>query len=158
VVSTTTVALAFVLIGFCSLASGRDGIPGSVRVQGITISCYHNEVHRFTAEVKPARSEGSYGVNVRNGIRVRVIAFRRVRCTDGRTFYSATSVVEPGNGSYSVIRLPTCGIEADPPRRPHGPGCPAVGQQAGEDEGASRLTLFRRGDRRASGRIGFVRA
>jgi hypothetical protein len=56
------------------------------------------------------RSEGSYGVNVRNGIRVRVIAFRRVRCTDGRTFYSATSVVEPGNGSYSVIRLPTCGI------------------------------------------------
>jgi hypothetical protein len=136
----TTVALTLISIGLCTLASGRDGVPGSVRVRDIMISCYHKEVHRFTAEVRPARcdiaggkgedrkfasfpirrlrwsewgefrSQGSYGVNVDNGIRVRVITFRRVRCTDGRTFYSAANVVEPGNGSYSVIRLPTCGI------------------------------------------------
>lgn len=144
----TTVALALMSTGLCSLASGRDGVPGSVRVRGIMISCYHKEVRRFTAEVAPARcdiaghegedrrfasfrihrlrwsewgefrSEGSYGVNVRDGIRVRVIAFRRVRCADGRTFYSAANVVEPGNGSYSVVRLPTCGDPRLMPRPP----------------------------------------
>jgi hypothetical protein len=133
-----TLALASVLVGFCACASGRDAVPGSIRVRGIMISCYHEELRRFTAEVNPARcdiaghegeqrkfvsfpiqnlrwsewgefrSEGSYGVDVRNGIRVRLIAFRRVRCTDGRIFYSAVNVVEPGNGSYSVVRLPTC--------------------------------------------------
>jgi hypothetical protein len=108
------------------------------RVPEILISCYHAKTGRLTAEVKPSRcdiagqegeekkavsfpiqnlrwaewgefrSEGSLGVHVRTNVRVRVIAFRRVRCADGRTFYSAANVVEPGNGSYSVVRLPVC--------------------------------------------------
>jgi hypothetical protein len=108
------------------------------RVPGILISCYHAKTRRLTAEIKPSRcdiagqegeqrkavsfpiknlrwaewgefrSQGSLGVNVRTDVRVRVIAFRRVRCADGRTFYSAANVVEPGNGSYSVVRLPVC--------------------------------------------------
>jgi hypothetical protein len=131
--------MALVLSGPCSIASGGTGVPGSQRIAGIKISCYHKQSRRFTAEVKPSncdiaglegeqkhfvtfpihrlswsewgdfRSEGSKGEDVSDGSRVRVIAFRRVRCTDGRTFYSAANVVEPGNGSYSVVRLPTCG-------------------------------------------------
>jgi hypothetical protein len=134
----TTLALASTLVGLCSLASGRGTVSGSVRLRGTLISCYHKELRRFSAVVAPSRcdiagdegeqrtsvgfpirdlrwsewgefrSEGSYGVNTRNGIRVRVIAFRRVRCRDGRVFYSAVNVVEPGNGSYSVVRLPSC--------------------------------------------------
>lgn len=104
------------------------------------IACYHAGSHGYTAEKKPSacdlagregeekkfvsfpiqkmrwaewgefRSQASYGVNTNSGIRVRVIAFRRVRCRDGRVFYSAVNVVEPGNGSYFVVRLPTCGV------------------------------------------------
>jgi hypothetical protein len=133
-----TVGFAFIVAGPCSLARGRDDVAGNVRVPGIRIACYHREARRFTAEIRPSRceiaghegkqrrfvgfpirglkwsewgefrTEGSRGLNVSKRIAVRVIAFRRVRCADGRTFYSAANVVEPGNGSYFVVRLPTC--------------------------------------------------
>jgi hypothetical protein len=136
----TVLAVALALAGFCSLATARTGVPGLVRVGNTAIACYHPGGDRFTAEIRPARcdlaghegkerkavsfpisklrwsewgefrSEGSYGVTTDDGVRVRVIAFRRVRCPDGRTFYSAANVVEPGNGSYSVVRLPTCAV------------------------------------------------
>jgi hypothetical protein len=135
-----TVAVALALAGFCSPASGRTGVPGLVRAGNAMIACYHPVSHRYTAERKPSgcdlagregeankfvsypiqkmrwaewgefRSQASDGVNSSNGIRIRVIAFRRVRCSDGRVFYSAVNVVEPGNGSYFVVRLPTCDV------------------------------------------------
>jgi hypothetical protein len=138
-----TVAVALALAGFCSPASGRTGVPELVRVGNAMIACYHPVSHRYTAEKKPSacdltglegegkrfvsypiqkmrwaewgefRSQASNGVNSSNRIRIRVIAFRRVRCRDGRVFYSAVNVVEPGNGSYYVVRLPTCEVSAE---------------------------------------------
>jgi hypothetical protein len=139
-VAWTMVAAALALAGFCSFATARVGVPGLVRVGNTMIACHHQGSDRFTAEIRPARcdlagqegerrksvsfpiqklrwsewgefrSEGSYGVDTDNGVRVRLIAFRRVRCPDGRVFYSAVNVVEPGNGSYAVVRLPTCDV------------------------------------------------
>jgi hypothetical protein len=54
------------------------------------------------------RSKGARGVNTRNGIRVRVWAYRRVNCGDGRTFYSSANVVNLENGAFYLIRLPVC--------------------------------------------------
>jgi hypothetical protein len=135
---TTVVALA--LAALSSSASGRTGVPGLVRVGNAEIACYHAGSHRYTAQIKPTncnlaghegeakkfvsfpiqkmrwaewgefRTQASYGVNTSNKVRVRVIAFRRVRCPDGRVFYSAVNVVEPGNGSYFVVRLHTCEV------------------------------------------------
>jgi hypothetical protein len=135
-----TAAIALALAAFCSSAGGRTGVPGLVRVGNAMIACYHPVGHRYTAEKKPStcdlagregqadkfvsypiqkmrwaewgefRSQASNGLNSGNGIRIRVIAFRRVRCRDGRVFYSAVNVVEPGNGSYFVVRLPTCEV------------------------------------------------
>lgn len=135
-----TASVALTLASFGSPARGQTGVPGFVRVGNAMIACYHPVSHRSTAEKKPSgcdlagregearkfvsfpiqkmswaewgefRSQASYGVNTSNGIRVRVIAFRRVRCRDGRIFYSAVNVVEPGNGSYFVVRLPTCEV------------------------------------------------
>lgn len=137
----TALATTLALTALCSLAGARVGVPGLVRVGNARIACFHPESHRFTAEIRPARcdlaghegekrksvsfpiqklrwsewgefrGQGSYGVNAGTGVRVRVIAFRRVLCPDGRVFYSAANVVEPGDGSYSVVRLPACDID-----------------------------------------------
>jgi hypothetical protein len=109
------------------------------RIPGTVIACFHKQTHRFTAEIKPARcdlrgtegkqrkplrlsieglrwyfwgtfsSRGSLGTEIPGGIHVRVFAFRRVECRDGRTWYSSAVVFNPDNGHYSVLRLPTCG-------------------------------------------------
>ena len=106
------------------------------RVRGITISCHHGRIDRDTAEVKPSacdlvgpefvggkmrgfpiqklrwnewgkfRSEGTYGVNIATGSRVRVFAFDRKHCADGRVFYSLAGIRDLQKGAYSVIRLP----------------------------------------------------
>lgn len=54
------------------------------------------------------RSRGALGVNVHTGTRVRVFAYRRIRCGDGRTFYSSANIVDLRNGNYFWLRLPVC--------------------------------------------------
>lgn len=61
------------------------------------------------------RGYGELGSNVRTNIPVRVIAFRRIKCGDGRTFYSSASVVNLEDGSYYAVRLPIC--DSPKPRR-----------------------------------------
>jgi hypothetical protein len=129
------------LLAYGGLADARNRVGASVLVPKIQIACFHGKIHRFTGEVKPRgcqlagyegehnkfvrfpiqnlkwqewgrfRSLGSRGI-LDGQIDVRVIAYRRVRCNDGRTFYSAANIVEPGNGSYYVVRLPTCEDDA----------------------------------------------
>jgi hypothetical protein len=53
-------------------------------------------------------SQGSLGVNTRTGARVRVTVMRRIRCGDGRTFYSRAVILNPGTGHFFYLRLPIC--------------------------------------------------
>jgi hypothetical protein len=108
------------------------------RIPGTVIACHHQRTDRFTAEVRPARcdlkgtegkgrkpatvpievgrwdfwgtfnSRGSRGVEVRTGAAIRVFAFRRVECRDGRVWYSGAVIFDPGNSKITVLRLPTC--------------------------------------------------
>jgi hypothetical protein len=141
-VASIFLAVVAVLTGLSSFADAQVGVPGSVRVGKIMIACYHPKQHRFTSEIAPARcdlaglegeqkefvsfplrhlmwsewglfrSQGSSGILVGTKTNLRVIAFRRVRRADGRTYYSATNVVNVGTGEYSVVRLPTCRLPA----------------------------------------------
>ena len=54
------------------------------------------------------RSKGALGVNDRTGTRVRVWAYRRMSCGDGRTFYSSANIVNLENGEYFWVHLPIC--------------------------------------------------
>jgi hypothetical protein len=61
------------------------------------------------------RSRGSHGKTTAfsvshrpDGTGVRVIAYRRVACGDGRTSYSWVNVFFPGNGLNIEIKLPPC--------------------------------------------------
>lgn len=121
-----------------ALATAHERVSQATRVRGIMIGCFHRNSHRYTAEIKPTdcviagaegqqekyaaypikrlrwsewgepRAEGSYGVNVRTGARVRLWAAGRVRCPNGRTFYEKINVTNLYNGSYSAVRVPTC--------------------------------------------------
>jgi hypothetical protein len=135
------VAVISLFFAHGGVAGARTRVSGSASVPNAQIACFHHKIHRFTAETKPRNCElaglrgeqnkfvrypiqslkwhewGRYSAvgsrGILNGqIDVRVIAFRRVRCQDGRTFFSAANVVEPGNGSYYVVRLPTCEDDA----------------------------------------------
>ena len=56
---------------------------------------------------KPTRA--AFGVDVRNGTRVRVIAYRPITCDEGRTWYSRVVIVNLRDGNFFVLRrLPTC--------------------------------------------------
>jgi hypothetical protein len=57
-------------------------------------------------------SPGELGVDVWSGTSVRVIAYRRMSCGDGRTFYSSASVVNLETGSFYWVRLPICDSSA----------------------------------------------
>ena len=111
---------------------------GHPRIAGTVIACLHKGTGRLTPEVEPSRCDiaghegegrkpvsfpvqgigwnkwgrfrswGARGVDTRTRSEVRVIAFRRVSCADGRTWYSAANVVDLRNGNYFVVRLPTC--------------------------------------------------
>lgn len=135
------VAAISLLLAYGGLADAQTRVTGSAFVPKSQIACFHKKIHRFTAEAKPRNcelagyegeqnkfvrypiqnlkwhewgrysAEGSRGI-LSGQIDVRVIAYRRVRCNDNRTFYSAANVVEPGNGSYYVVRLPTCDDDA----------------------------------------------
>lgn len=54
-------------------------------------------------------SRGREGVDARNGDELRLFAFRRIRCGDGRVFYSNAYVTNLRSGHYFILRLPTCG-------------------------------------------------
>lgn len=108
------------------------------RIPGTVVPCYHEKAHRFTAETEPTRCElagtkgkqrkptnllivgikwnfwgtfssrGSFGVEVRTDLPVRVFVFRRVECPDGRIWYSSAVVFKTENGHSSVLRLRPC--------------------------------------------------
>jgi hypothetical protein len=134
------IAAISLLLAGGGLADAQTRVGWSAIVPKTQIACFHKKIHRFTAETKPrncelAGYEGEHNKFVRFSIRnlkwqewgrfrghgargilngqidVRVIAYRRVRCKDGRTFYSEANIVEPGNGSYYVVRFPTCDDE-----------------------------------------------
>lgn len=112
-------------------ATPKAAAPGTV------IACFHEKVRRYTARVHPGRcnirgyrgkqvlgvpikgmkwghwgfnpTRAAYGIDMRDGTRVRVIAYRPVTCDEGRsTWYSRVVVVFPGNGKFFGLRLPTC--------------------------------------------------
>jgi hypothetical protein len=113
------------------------------RIPGTVVPCYHQKAQRFTAEIEPNgcelagtkgqkrkptkllivgmkwnrwgtfSSQGAYGVEVRTGLPVRVIVFRRVECPDGRIWYSSAVVFKTENGHISVLRLKPCAL-SDP--------------------------------------------
>jgi hypothetical protein len=102
------------------------------------IACFHKKIRRFTAEPRPEHCDiagyrgrkkefvanpikgmkwghwgfnparAAFGVDVRNGTHVRVIAYRPITCDNGRTWYSEVVIVNPGNGNFFGLRLPTC--------------------------------------------------
>jgi hypothetical protein len=112
---------------------------GHPKIDRTLIACFDRKDGRSTPEVEPSRCDikghegeaqrpvsfsvhgirwnkwgrfrswGVRGVDTRTRGDVRVIAFRRVSCADGRTWYSAANVVDLRNGNYFVVRLPTCG-------------------------------------------------
>jgi hypothetical protein len=61
-------------------------------------------------------SRGREGVDTRNGAEIRLFAFRRIRCGDGRVFYSDAYVTSLRSGRYFFVRLPICGESV--PRSP----------------------------------------
>jgi hypothetical protein len=100
------------------------------------IACFHERISRFTAEAHPSRCDlwgyrgrqfvgipikgmkwghwganptrAAYGVALRDGTRVRVIAFRPVRCDEGTAWYSRAVVVTLDDGNAFELRLLTC--------------------------------------------------
>lgn len=103
------------------------------------IACFHPKKHRYTFEVEPANCEiagqkidgrgfvrapvrgidweewgiyktfGHDAINLRTHRNVRVMAYRRVRCPGGATWYSQANVFDLENGYNLAIRLPVCG-------------------------------------------------
>lgn len=56
-------------------------------------------------------TRAAFGVDVRNGAHVRIVAYRPTPCDDGHKWYSTVVVVFPSDGSGFELGLPTC---ADP--------------------------------------------
>lgn len=54
------------------------------------------------------RSQGNEAVNRRTGREVRIIAYRRVRCADGSTWYSLANMFSLVGSYNAVVRLPVC--------------------------------------------------
>jgi hypothetical protein len=55
------------------------------------------------------------GMDPRNGAEIEVFAYRRIRCGDGRTFYSRASTINLRSGNSIHLRLPICGDSAPKP-------------------------------------------
>jgi hypothetical protein len=53
-------------------------------------------------------SRGTAGIDTRSGAEIRLFAYRRIRCGDGRTFYSEANVVNLKTGHFFYVRLPIC--------------------------------------------------
>jgi hypothetical protein len=54
------------------------------------------------------RSIGHRAWDRHKRIHVRVIAYRRIRCTDGEVWYSKANVLDISNGNGWAVDLPTC--------------------------------------------------
>jgi hypothetical protein len=72
------------------------------------------------------RSRGESGTNARTRTRVRLFAYRRIRCGDGRIFYSNAIVEDLRNSHYRVLRLPVCGDQVRAGERPEDQPLPHV--------------------------------
>lgn len=102
------------------------------------IACFHKEIGRFTGAFHPdrcvikgyrgpgrhfasvpvqgltwrgwgeSRTRGSFGRHVSTGEGVRVIAYGRHICNDGRYWYSRAIANFRGTGVFFELRLPTC--------------------------------------------------
>jgi len=55
------------------------------------------------------------GKDPRNGAEVELFAYRRIRCGDGRTFYSRASAINLRSGRSTHLRLPICDDPAPKP-------------------------------------------
>jgi hypothetical protein len=62
------------------------------------------------------RTRAAYGVDVHDGTRFRIIAFRPISCDGGRTWYSRVVVLTFPDGNAFGLRLPTC-VDPSPPSR-----------------------------------------
>jgi hypothetical protein len=51
---------------------------------------------------------GSNGMDPRGGAEFELFAYRRIRCGDGRTFYSRASAINLKSGDVFHLRLPIC--------------------------------------------------
>ncbi len=79
---------------------------------------YHGQ-HSVSVAVSGIRWEdwgkfssfGELGKDVRGQTPIRVIGYRRMKCGDGRVFYSSASVVNLRDGSFYWVRLPVCGSQ-----------------------------------------------
>lgn len=125
------VSFALVLAGpFSSLANARIARSGTV------VACFHEKIRRFTAQAHPSQcnirgyrgkqivevpikgmnwghwganpTRAAYGVDMRDGTRVRIIAYRPITCDEGRTWYSRVVVLSLVDGNAFELRLPTC--------------------------------------------------
>lgn len=131
VCSVVAVSLALVLSGPASSLADT----GTVK-SGTVIVCFHPKIERFSAQAHPGRcnisgyrgeqiieipvkgmkwghwganpTRAAFGVDMRDGTRVRVIAYRPITCDDGRTWYSRAVILSLVDGSAFELRLPTC--------------------------------------------------
>lgn len=129
--AVVAVSLALVLSGTpSSLANLQTARSGTV------IACFHGKIARFTALAHPGRcnirgyrgkkvvgipiksmkwghwganpTRAASGIDLLDGTRVRLIAYRPITCDDGRTWYSRVVVVFLSDGNGLELRLPTC--------------------------------------------------
>jgi hypothetical protein len=54
------------------------------------------------------KSRGIDGEDTRSGAEIRLYAYRRIKCGDGRTFYSEANVINLKTGNFFYVRLPIC--------------------------------------------------
>jgi hypothetical protein len=128
---------AAIVIGLALLLSSPISSLASERAKGGTvIACFHPQISRYTARSHPRRCDiraekrgefigipikdmrwglwgnnptrAAYGVDVLDGARVRVIAYRPVPCDDGRNWYSRVVILFLGDGHASGFHLLTC--------------------------------------------------
>jgi hypothetical protein len=67
---------------------------------------------RWDDEWGAYKSGGNESVNAHTGRLVRVTVYRRVRCPDGRVWYSRANVFDLNSGYVFVVQLPVCEDQA----------------------------------------------
>lgn len=128
------VALA-VMLALLGLSSTALGIVRPAK-SGSVIACYHPKIKQFSAQAHPSRCNiagyrggqfveipiqgmnwvhwgfnptlAARGRDRRNGDAVRLTAYRPIRCSDGRTWYSRVTVVPIPSGNWFELRLKSC--------------------------------------------------
>jgi hypothetical protein len=130
---SSMLAAGLALVLFSSTSSLAESGTGKSEA---VIACFHPKIKRFTAQAHPRQcnisghrgkkfvevpvrsmkwghwganpTRAAFGVNRRDGTRVRVIAHRPISCNDGRTWYSTVVVLSLVDGHSFELRLPTC--------------------------------------------------